>query len=301
MGHTEGMYDIVEAVSAWRSAGRPVAVARVVDTRGISSRDRAAAVAYSPGQPLAGRLFSGAGNAELPGLLTEANELVEFTVTEPAAAEAGLSCGGSARLLVQPADSVPDRAWQQFAEHRPVCLVTELGTNVTQAYLPAELPRGVDAGDKAELARLFRSGISQTTVQGDRLVSGYWPTPRLFVVGNGQIAEALAANAALLGWSWANGTDVPDQLTAADNVVVLSHDLDESGRALRSALASEAGYVGALGSRHTQAARADWLREHGVPEPAIEAIHGPAGLDIGSRTPAEIALSILAEIVSVRR
>ena len=66
------MYDIVESVSGWRSAGRPVTVARVVDTRGISSRDRAAAVAYSPGQPLAGRLFSGAGNAELLALLAGA-------------------------------------------------------------------------------------------------------------------------------------------------------------------------------------------------------------------------------------
>jgi xanthine dehydrogenase accessory factor len=295
------MYDIVEAVSAWRAAGRPVTVARVVDTRGISSRDRAAAVAYSPGQPLAGQLFSGAGNAELPELLADAGGLVDFPVTEPAAAEAGLSCGGSARLLAQPAESVPDRAWQQFAEHRPVCLVTDLGTNVTEVYLPAEVPRPADAGDNAELARLFRSGISQTALQGNRLVSGYWPTPRLFVVGNGQIAEALAANAALLGWSWAIGTDLPDGLTAADNVVVLSHDLDVSGRALRSALAGEAGYVGALGSRHTQAARAEWLRGHDVPESAVASIHGPAGLDIGSRTPAEIALSIVAEIVSLRR
>jgi xanthine dehydrogenase accessory factor len=295
------MYDIVDAVSAWRSAGQPVTVARVVDTHGISSRDRVAAVAYSPGQPLAGRLFSGAGNAELPALLADGTGLVNFTVTEPAAAEAGLACGGSARLLVQSAASVPDRAWQQFAEHRPVCLVTDLGTGITEAYLPAEVPRPAEAGDRAEVARLFRSGISQTAVQGDRLVSGYWPTPRLLVVGEGQIAEALAANAALLGWTCIQAELLPAELTAADNVVVLSHDLDVSGRALRSALAGEAGYVGALGSRHTQAARADWLRKHHVPESAITVIHGPAGLDIGSRTPAEIALSILAEIVSVRR
>jgi xanthine dehydrogenase accessory factor len=295
------MYDIVEAVLAWRAEGRPVTVARVVDTRGISSRDRAAAVACSPGKPMAGRLFSGAGNGQLPELLAEASGLVDFTVSEPAAAEAGLACGGSARLLVQPADSVPDRAWQQFAEHRPVCLVTELSSGTTEAYLPAELPRPAEAGDRAELARLFRTGISQTLLQEDRLISGYWPTPHLFVVGDGQIAEALAANAALLGWTCESATVLPDELTAADNVVVLSHDLELSGRALRTALAGEAGYVGALGSRHTQAARADWLRAHGVPESAIAAIHGPAGLDIGSRTPAEIALSILAEIVSVRR
>lgn len=298
---TEAMYDIVDSVLAWRAEGRQATVARVVDTRGISSRDRAAAVACSPGEPAAGSLFSGAGNAELPALLTGALGLVTFTVTEQAAAEAGLACGGSARLLAQPADAIPERAWQQFAEHRPVCLVTDLTTGATDAYLPAELSRPAGSAESAELARLFRSGISQTVLRDDRLVSGYWPTSRLFVVGDGQIAEALAANAALLGWACLVGLELPAELTAADNVVVLSHDLDVSGNALRLALASDAGYLGGLGSRHTQAARADWLRAHDVPQRAIDSIHGPAGLDIGSRTPAEIALSILAEIVSVRR
>jgi xanthine dehydrogenase accessory factor len=292
------MYDIVEAVLAWRAEGRPVTIARVIDTRGISSRDRTAAVAYSPGQPMAGWPFSGAGYAELLELMDGADGLISLTVTEPAAAEAGLSCGGTARLLAQPADSVPDRAWQQLAEQRPVCLVTELTTGATEAYLPSELPR---QGGNAELTRLFRSGISQTVLQGDRLIVGYWPTPHLFVVGNGQIADALAIGVAVLGWRLTLGAELPDELTAADNVVVLEHDLEISGRALSHAVASAAGYVGALGSRHTQAARADWLREHGVPEPFIDTIHGPAGLDIGARTPAEIALSILAEIVSVRR
>jgi xanthine dehydrogenase accessory factor len=296
------MYDIVAAISAWRDEGRAVTVARVVDARGISSRDRAAAVACAPDQPLAGSLFSGAGNAGLPGLLAGATGVIDFIVTEPAAADAGLACGGSARLLAQPADSIPDRAWQQFAEQRPVCLVTDIRTATTEAYLPAELPRqAAETGVRAEASRLFRAGISQTVLAGERLISAYWPTPRLFVVGDGQIAEALSANAALLGWACLVGLELPRELSAADNVVVLSHDLRLSGRALCTALASEAGYVGALGSRHTQAARADWLRADGVPDEAIDAIHGPAGLDIGSRTPAEIALSILAEIVAVRR
>jgi xanthine dehydrogenase accessory factor len=69
---------------------------------------------------------------------------------------------------------------------------------------------------------------------------------------------------------------------------------------LQTALAAEVGYLGALGSRHTQAARAAWLTEHGVPADQLARIHGPAGLPIGSRTPAEIALSILAEMLQVR-
>jgi xanthine dehydrogenase accessory factor len=206
-----------------------------------------------------------------------------------------LACGGSARLLTQPAGSIPELAWQQFVEQRPVCLVTDLQTGTTEAYLPSP------AADAAEVTTLFRTGISQTLLTDDRLISAYWPTPRLFVVGDGQLAEALSANAALLGWACLVGLQLPNELSAADNVVVLSHDLTVSGRALRAALASDAGYVGALGSRHTQAARADWLRTEGVPDQMIATIHGPVGLDIGARTPAEIALSILAEIVAVRR
>ncbi|HTZ44056.1 MAG TPA: XdhC family protein [Jatrophihabitans sp.] len=294
------MYDIVEAVTRWRAEDRPVTIARLVDAQGIGSREPAAAVAHSPGQPLAGRLFSGAADTQLPELLAGAAGLVELRVTEPAAAAAGLACGGTARLLAQPAGSIPAAAWRQLREQRPVCLVTDLDTLITEAYLPADLPRPAPE-DLAEIARVFRAGASKTAVRGDLVVSAFWPTPRLFVVGDGQVADALAAGAALLGWDCTAGTALPDGLTAADNVVVLSHDLDVSGRALTAALDSSAGYVGALGSRHTQAARAGWLREHGVPDGRITTIHGPAGLDIGSRTPAEIALSILAEIVSVRR
>ena len=130
-------------------------------------------------------------------------------------------------------------------------------------------------------------------------MTSLWPTPRVFVVGGGLIAEALAGLAAVLGWECTTLGELAEvSLSAADAVVVLDHDLDVSGRALSAALAAPTGYVGALGSRHTQAARARWLAEHRVT--GLERIHGPAGLDIGSRTPGEIALSILAEALAVR-
>ena len=129
-------------------------------------------------------------------------------------------------------------------------------------------------------------------------------THTLLVVGGGEVAEALGAIAGTLGWS-ARLVDDLDAVRAglpdADAVVVLSHHEGLDGPALAAALATDAGYIGAMGARRTQARRRDWLVAHGVPEEVQARIHGPAGLDIGADTPAEIAVSILAEAIGVRR
>jgi len=78
---------------------------------------------------------------------------------------------------------------------------------------------------------------------------------------------------------------------------VVSHDVELAGAALEAALAGEVGYIGALGSRRTQQARADWLAYRGVTD--LARVHGPAGLSIGAHTPPEIAVSILAEAMAV--
>lgn len=304
------LYQIAEQVEAWRVQGRPAQLARVIETVGISSRDRAAAVAHSPGVPLAGTLFSGAADSQLADLFDSevfagaGVGLRWLPLSEEAAALAGLSCGGRARLLVQP---TTDLDWTPLLAGEPACWVTDLpaGSAETRCYRVADLPRsGASDPRLAELARLVRGGVSQTLVLSapDMVVTVLWPDVRVFVVGGGQIAEALAANAGLLGWQLTvlASLDAAGPLGGSDNVIVLDHDLDVSGHALLTALASDCGYIGALGSRHTQAARAGWLTEHGTADELIGRIHGPAGLNIGSRTPAEIALSILAEIVQVR-
>ena len=268
----------MKKVAAWLAEGRPVFIGRVVETHGISSSDRAASVAYTPGQPLDGELFGGAANEQLPTLLTQSMGFVDLRITDATAATAGLACGGVARLYVQPADTIPAEVWAALAAERPVALVTDTVTGVTTLGTS-------------------KTGVSATGVQDDLLITAYWPTPRVSVIGTGSIADAIAAIAALLGWQYIN--ELPTSLGPADNVVVLEHDLDISGAALSTALAAKVGYIGALGSRHTQGRRADWLAARGVTD--IGAIHGPAGLDIGSRTPVEIALSIVAQIVSVRR
>jgi xanthine dehydrogenase accessory factor len=153
----------------------------------------------------------------------------------------------------------------------------------------------------------------------------YGPPPRLVVVGAVDTAEALCAAAGQLGWrticidpralfatperipsadelisEWpddAMAKIAPDHNTA---VVVLSHDEKFDVPALRTALGTDAFYVGAIGSRKTQAKRREKLLQEGVTDEQIGQIHGPAGLDIGADTPAEQAISMLSEALAVR-
>jgi xanthine/CO dehydrogenase XdhC/CoxF family maturation factor len=131
---------------------------------------------------------------------------------------------------------------------------------------------------------------------------------QLLVVGDGPVAEALEALASVLGWrtTVARTTeDVSAALGSSTAVVVTSHHDELDAPALAAALTATGSggpaYVAAMGSRRTQARRSDWLLSHGVTEEELAALHAPAGLDIGADTPAEIALSVLAELVATLR
>lgn len=129
-------------------------------------------------------------------------------------------------------------------------------------------------------------------------------TRRVLVVGDGPVAEALGPMVTSVGWTPTVATSLPEveqALPDSEVVVVLSHHDDVDGPAIRAALRHGPAYLGAMGSRRTQQRRRDWLLGHGVTEEEMDAVHGPAGLDIGADTPGEIALSILAEAVAVLR
>ena len=153
----------------------------------------------------------------------------------------------------------------------------------------------------------------------------YGPPPRLFVYGAVDTAEALCRAAKLLGWTTIvadararfatrERMPSPDELVVAwpeeafaqlqpdmgTAVVVLTHDDKFDLPALQAALASEAFYIGALGSRRNQERRRERLLEAGVADADIDRIAGPCGLDLGAESPAETALSILAEILATR-
>jgi xanthine dehydrogenase accessory factor len=215
---------------------------------------------------------------------------------------AGLPCGGTARCILVPAADLPAELWQRLRDRDPVCLVTRLeGDRVVETAL-----YGADtiAGAGEDAAGLFRRAVSDTAVTADTVTTVWWPVPQLVIVGGGAVADALASAAGLLGWrihvtiDASEATGIIAGLAALDKLVVTSHDDEVAGPALEAALAGDVGYIGALGSRRTQRSRADWLAFRGVTD--LERIHGPAGLDIGANTPAEIAVSIVAEALAAR-
>ena len=123
---------------------------------------------------------------------------------------------------------------------------------------------------------------------------------KLLIVGDGPVTDALTAMVSVLGWPVSVTSTAPIIGPDVDAVVITSHHEDVDGPAIRSALAAGTRYVGAMGSRRTQQRRREWLLAGGVSETALAGLHAPIGLDIGADQPAEIAVSILAEVIAVR-
>ncbi|MDQ4116884.1 MAG: XdhC family protein, partial [Actinomycetota bacterium] len=167
----------------------------------------------------------------------------------------------------------------------------------------------VDA-EAADAARgLLRRGATATervTACGAEVLVDVWvPVPDLVVVGEGALGAALHGQAALLGWTARTVTGVDEARAAvsafgdADVVVLLDHD-PAFDAMLIDGIRHGRGFLGALGSRHTQAKRRERLLAAGITEEELATVHGPVGLDLGARTPAETAVSIVAEVIAVR-
>ncbi|NUB16088.1 xanthine dehydrogenase [Azospirillum brasilense] len=217
---------------------------------------------------------------------------------------------------------------------RPVALVTDLGTGLQTLVYEDAVHGGFGLEDDLleevrERLRQDRSGlVSDPEEEEDGVqlfVQTHNPPLRLLVVGAVHIAQALAPLAALTGYavtvidprgSFATESRFPgvslydswpDEALSAltiDNrtaVVTLTHDPKLDDPALLVALRSPAFYVGSLGSKRTHAKRLERLKEQGVTDAELARIHAPVGLDIGAVTPAEIALSVMAQITAVRR
>ena len=189
-------------------------------------------------------------------------------------------------------------------------------------------PEGHAPAGLAELApQLLLGGRSKTIEhEGIRVFADVLgPPPRLLVIGAVDTADALCRAAGALGWhtlvadarakfatrermphadellvAWPDEALAQVRPDSATAVVVLTHDDKFDLPAIAGALETEAFYIGALGSRRNQERRRELLLEAGVPEEALERVSGPCGLDIGAESPAETALSMLAEILAVR-
>jgi xanthine dehydrogenase accessory factor len=296
------VYEVALTVAACLRAGTRVDVAwAVAADDAFGAWDRGEALAITPGGGRVGGVLSGALNDQLVDLVArvDGGRLVDVEAADWEAQLHDLPRGGKARCLLMPAADLPGDLWELLRRREPVCLVTTLNGDMVDdvaLYDRESVPESI--------AALFNRGTSVSTVDGSTVTTVLWPVPTLVIAGGGPIVDPLAAIAEAVGWrpqvvrQPSAATGLIAGLAQLDSVVVLGHDDDLTGPALAAALDSPAGYIGSVGSRAMQQSRADWLAYRGITD--LDRIHGPAGLDIGAGSPAEIAVSIIAEAISVR-
>lgn len=304
---------VLSAIRDWHRQGHRVVLATVAATWGASPRPPGSWLAVRDDGRIAGSVSGGCIEDDLidkmrRGALWAAHPYaLTYGATRDEALNFGLPCGGILELLIEPA---PDMAALQ-----------QLDTRLRRGELVSRtvtLKDGAATLAHAERGGRFRwDGASLTTLHG--------PQWRLLLVGAGDIARYVAPMAVALEFdvivcdprdeyaaSWnVPGTQLvtamPDDAVTAlapdirTAIIVLAHDPKLDDMALLEALPSPAFFVGALGSRRTNAHRRKRLVEHfGFSDETVQRLHGPVGLDIGSRTPPEIAVSILAELTAER-
>jgi xanthine dehydrogenase accessory factor len=306
------MREIVRELSAWMEAGEDIAIATVVETWGSSPRPLGSKMAVTRSGKMAGSVsngcIEGAVFEEAQRVLkSRAPKVAAFGVTDDVAFEVGLACGGHIEVFVQPFGPVHRRLMKKLQRDEPATLRTDLVTG------EAELVDGAPSG--TELARR----------DGDSFVEPFRRPAHLIIIGAIHIAIPLHRLAKTMGYrvtvvdarakfSTKERFPEADELVVAwpdeamaklaiDNstyVVILTHDPKFDLPALRTVLTKDAGYIGAIGSRKTNQNRFDALRAEGFTEDQLARVHGPIGLDLGSRGAEETALGILAEITAVR-
>ena len=315
------MSDLAAVAAVLARGDEARAVVRVLDRHGFGTVEPGQLLVAGADGELGGDLLRGALDERASALAQDARtrpETIEAHVAEDAAVAAGLACAGGATLLGHPLDAAPARALAQaFAAGVPAALVTRADGAASLAITGDELDTvegslgfaAVDAAAAAHVRGLLRRGATATervTLEAgaDVLVDLWVPVPTITVVGGGAIADALAAQAGVLGWGSRRADTVAEAdaavagFTDADVLVLLDHD-PAFDAVLRTGIEGR-GFLGALGSRRTQAARRERLLAAGVTEEQLARVHGPVGLDLGARTPAETAVSIVGEVLAVR-
>ncbi|MDI2591365.1 XdhC family protein [Pseudomonas sp. N3-W] len=306
--------NVLRAVLQWRRAGQRVMLYSVVQTWGTAPRAPGAMLALREDGAVIGSVSGGCVEDDVIARLHDGRitpdgppvQMITYGVTREEAARFGLPCGGTLRLTEE---RIGDPAW--VAELLARCEAHEI------------VARSLDiATGEVVLQPAHKSDV--LSFDGSTLRAIYGPRWRLLLIGAGQLSRYVAEMARLLdfevlicdprsefvhGWEEQHGRFVPgmpdeavlniqtDERTA---IVALTHDPRLDDMALLTALDSSAFYVGALGSRVNSQKRRENLALLGLSPQSIERLHGPIGLHIGSHTPAEIALSLMSEIVAIK-
>ena len=304
--------EVLRSAEAWRKAGHRVTFGTIVRTWGAAPRPVGALVVIRDDGQVVGSVSGGCVEDDLVdkvragSVAKDKPQLITYGVTNEEATRWGLPCGGTLELVMEPVteQSALGELLATISKQQLVRRRLELATGKVS----------MAAGSWQDVLEF--DGKVLTTVHGPR-----W---RLVLIGAGQLTRYLAEMAHMLDYhvlvvdpreEYAGGWDLasvpldrgmPDDVVAAANldghsaVVALTHDPKIDDLALMEALKSPAFYVGAIGSKKNNDARRQRLKEFELSEGEIARLRGPVGLYIGSKTPPEIAVAILAEMTAVR-
>lgn len=322
---------IPEIALDWVRAGRKVALATVVETWGSAPRPMGSQLVISGDAEMMGSVSGGCVEGAVVAEALDAVEdgtprLLTYGVADEDAFAVGLACGGTIRILVEPigvgqGPDVPllEQLVTARAARRPVAYVVEPGT---WARMLMDDAAGTPLGD-AVRTRLLSDKSGFDAVEGsDWFIGVHNPPLRMVIVGAVHIAQALAPMATMAGYAvtivdpraafasperfpgttlaegWPDAALEAHGLDRRVAVVTLTHDPKLDDPAIISALRAEPFYIGALGSKRTHAKRVARLEAAGFAAEDIARIHAPVGLDIGAKSPGEIAVSVLAQVTA---
>jgi xanthine dehydrogenase accessory factor len=328
--------DTLATIAAWRAEGLDVAVSQVVRTYRSAPRPVGSLFAVAADGRMAGSVSGGCVEG---AIFLEAEELfagtasgprlLHYGITDEVAGDVGLACGGELwvsldRLRERPSMRRGAIVTAITGPQRGARLVVDVDAGTEESELTGAVHEAALAAAREGIG-LERSAAVDLGDDGELFCEAVHPPHRLVVVGAVDTAEAVCRLALQLGWRsvvvdprtrFATAERMPSAgaivarwpqdgypeigLEPADSVIVLTHDPKIDDPAIIAALAAGASYVGALGSRRTQARRNERLLEAGVPAEDVERIYGPVGLDIGAHTPAETAVSIVGEVIAHR-
>ncbi len=329
-----GMKDVVQAIQEWDQAGLRSAEAILVGAQHSSPRQPGARLAVNEKGAVAGAVSMGCVESDLREHLMElmrgegTPRMLHYGAAFEAALEVGLSCGGEIDVWLRPHDP-NGAAWKGVCALKPdahAMLLTRLGGGSEQMLLgPGEAPPEMaEALDELWM----REGTNKIAARGEQwFAEAIAPDPLLLIVGASPIAVELCAMAVRTGFrvsivdprrdfaraelfpaaervvhQWPAEGLAAAGLDAHSFVAVVAHDEKLDVPALEAALRAKCRYLGLLGSAHTREIRHEALKAAGFAPEALARIRGPIGLkQMGGVEPAEIAVSILAELIMARR
>lgn len=306
----------------WHRQGKGAVLATVIETWGSAPRQAGSQLVVSGDGEIMGSVSGGCVEGAvvveaLEALAQGQPRLLTYGVSDDNAFSVGLACGGTIRILVEPVGAVmPEVLLSNIVAARAARQPLAYGVNT------ANWTRRLIARD--DMPDRFRADKSGMDDRGE-FIALFNPPLRMLIVGAVHIAQVLVPMARLAGYApividpresfaseqrfpntvvrhaWPDEALLAEGLDSRTAVITLTHDSKLDDPAIVTALRSDVFYLGCLGSTRTHAKRVERLREHGISETMLARIHAPVGLAIGAKSPAEIAVSVLAQVTAVLR